>query len=273
MTETNLESIPSDFQAAFEAGRESKPEIIKVGECPIAIIPSNHHIEELSNLMERPTKTVSSFRSSNPDSFIAYIKKYRLENTAVFCDIEEGSIRGIIDYHGPSTADWCNHRAFLKCKKTPEFLSWEGDSEKVMSQTEFAEFIEDHLQDIVEPIGAQMLEICTTLRCKTKVEFNQATRLQDGNTQFLYSEESEAGAGQRGELRIPESIKLGIQVIEGGEHYELEAKFRYRIVSGSLKMWYKLMRPERAYRDAVNDVYEYIRDELGKEVLVLLGSP
>ena len=264
----------TDIQAAIEAGRElGAGQLKSIGGVPVLVAPAGYQPHELHHLAERPHRTEADVLVNTAGSFIAYVKKYRRPDTAVFCDLERGRITAVIDYHSPDQPDWRQHTVRLDCTKTQEFKDWEERNHRGMNQTEFAEFIEDHLEDIVDPPGAQMLEICTTMRFKTKIAFNKAIRLQDGQTQLIYSEDTESGAGAKGELRIPDAIKLGIQVIEDGPHYELEAKFRYRIHDGILKLWYKLMRPDKAFRAAVLDVHKTIDEQLGDQTLIIMGTP
>lgn len=84
-----------------------------------------------------------------------------------------------------------------------------------MQQAEFAEFIERNLPDIVEPVGADMLEISRSLQAKKKVSFASGIRLANGQTELTYEEDIQ-GTAAKGKLQIPEIFKIGIKVIEGG---------------------------------------------------------
>jgi len=78
--------------------------------------------------------------------------------------------------------------------------------------------------------------------------------------------------GIKGNIEIPETMKLGIQIYEGGSAYELEARFRYRIREGKVAMWYDLVRPHKAQRAAVNDVFEQIQQQ-ADAALIIHGRP
>ena len=55
--------------------------------------------------------------------------------------------------------------------------------------------------------------------------------------------------------------------------YEVQARFRYRIVEGVLlKLSYQLVRPERVVEDAFNGDIQELRGELEDTVTVLEAS-
>jgi len=93
-------------------------------------------------------------------------------------------------------------------------------------------------------------------------------RLDNGQTQFNYTEQMSANAGVTGQLEIPEEIQLGLQPFRGSEFYDTKAKFRYRIREGKLVMWYDLVRPAKIAETAFNDVRTKIKSGMTKGMLI-----
>jgi len=172
------------------------------------------------------------------------------------------------DHRAADAAGWRDHRAEFKAEFTPEFAKWQGNNAKQMTQTEFAEFIEDNFADITEPAAQVMLEMATTIQAKTDINFSSAKRLQNGQVQLQYTEVINASAGANGALEIPKEFSLGLRIFKNGEGYKLKARLKYRLHGGAIKFWYELDRPERAIEAAFEGYVETLREQSGYEVLL-----
>ncbi len=257
-------ATPSEFQPIFDAGKEQVIQT-EVGGIPTFIVPNNMKVEALDRLIqetrERPARLDQTVTLLSAESFVEYFNRYATESSTIFVDIESGQFIAVFDYHeSPGLPAWKKHRAVYSCPQTKEWNSWSHFDNQKMEQEEFALFIEDNLNEIIEPNGAQMLEIAASLKAKTNVDFKSSIRLDNGQTQFVYSEKVDGQAGATGQLEIPEKIKLAIKPFQQGAPYELEARFRYRITQGGLRMWYTLIRPHLIHQDAVNDVFNMISE-------------
>jgi uncharacterized protein YfdQ (DUF2303 family) len=107
----------------------------------------------------------------------------------------------------------------LALRKTEAWEQWLALDGKLMGQEQFAEFLEDHLPELLDPAAATMLEIAQSIQAATKAEFQSGTRLSTGERQFAYVENVTAKAGQRGDLTIPETFVVGLVPFEGSEGY------------------------------------------------------
>ena len=271
-----LETIePNNAKAILVAGMKIGADAIKeVAGVPVLVIPDDFKVERFPDLEEKqkkPERVKETVTTETPQSFIDYFNHFANDTSVVFCDIDNANFTGIIDYHKGADPAWCNHKVTFKCKKTEEWASWLSMNNKKMSQLDFAYFIENNLEEIVTPDGATMLEIATSLKAKTKTTFQSGMLLANGQTQLQYIEEIDGSAGTKGEIKIPETIDIGLHLFEGGEPYRLQARFRYRINEGNLSMWYDLIRPQKTHRAAVEDVYKAINKDM-KAVLFVNGA-
>ena len=272
---SELEAIPSDVQSAIEAGK-------RIGACdpkdingvPVVFVPDDMRVETFESLNDHPQRLIQSVKTDTVDSFVNYFNKFRIDGiSTIFCDTNSGVFLGVIDYHASAVLPaWCDHTVTLNLKQTREWQSWEKNDGMKMDQVDFAFFLEQNIDEIVSPDPATMLEIALTLKAKTKTTFESGHRLQNGQIQFQYREEIDGSAGIKGNIEIPETMKLGIQIYEGGSAYELEARFRYRIREGKVAMWYDLVRPHKVQRAAVNDVFEQIQQQ-ADAALIIHGHP
>jgi len=189
----------------------------------------------------------------------------------IYADPDATTITAVFNDQRGAQPGWRDQRAVFKAELTPEFARWKAKNAQPMGQTEFAEFIEDNLQDITEPAAQQLLDVATTIQAKADINFSSAKRLQDGQTQLGYTETINATAGANGALQIPKEFALGLRIFKNGEGYRLTARLKYRLANGAVKFWYELNRPERAIEDAFAGYVETVSKESG--FTVLIGKP
>ena len=241
---------------------------------PAVLVPDGYKLHTLEKLMESyqlaPPHLKQRVVMRDPKSFCEYIRRHGTESTAIFCDMDAHTFTAILDYHQGDNQKHGFHHAILKLEQTPELKKWSEHDGKQMDQTDFAAFIESNSPEIIRaeqengtytPSGAEMLQIALTLSRTETAAFRSATRLSNGQTQFKYEQNFDDRAGEMGELTIPDTMRIGLPVFKGGEAsegYAVNARFRYRIRSGKLTMWYELVRPERIIEDAVKTVYNQI---------------
>lgn len=131
-----------------------------------------------------------------------------------------------------------------------------------MSQVEMAQFIENNIDDVVEPVGAELLEICRTLEAKKQVNFASSIRLSDGSHQFTYEEDVQ-GSAQKGQMKVPEIFVIGVPVFINGEKWKVQVRLRFRIDGGKLSMWLEVVRPHKTLEAAVKDILKQVSDGTG----------
>lgn len=225
-----------------------------INNTPVALLPEGWTLAQFPQLREQPQRIEQRVTVQTLDSFLHYWNQYVEDWSTVFVDIEAGQVHGILDYHDTGDPGWCVHRVSYPLPQTPEWRSWKAASGKPREQAEFARWIEDHIDDVTDPPGAELLEVARTLEARRNLHFRSGLRLDNGAVQLTYHEEIEGKAGSAGQLTIPTEIKLGMRLVRGGEAYEVKARFRYRIKEGSCVMWFELIRPDRIWDAAVADI-------------------
>ncbi|MFJ6578413.1 DUF2303 family protein [Streptomyces sp. NPDC091368] len=219
-----------------------------------------------------PARKSGSTTVRDATSFHTYFTKHSDADTEVYADADRLTVTAVLDAHTAAAARWSGHRLTLSLRKTESWAQWLEQDGRLMPQEAFAEFLEDHLPELLEPSAAEMLEIAQSIQGATKVEWQNSTRLSSGQRQFTYAETVQAKAGQRGQLTIPETFVIGLVPFEGSEGYKLTARFRYRITKeGGLALGYKLERPSDVIRKAFGDVVEAIGTDI--EQPIMNGTP
>lgn len=234
---------------------------------PLAILPhgdGQFRIESLEKYRTTLDRVRQKVDVLTADSFIDYWKRFAMEDSVIFADECAGAYVGIIDYHTTENGPrFCSHMVAYEAQPSLEWQTWTGSDAKSMTQADFARFIDDNYVDVIDPPHADMLAVATNLKAKKSVEFASATDLQTGQVQFLYQETIRGSAEKRqGSLKIPEIFTIRIPVLLGDVAVELQARLRYRIEEGKLRMWYDLHRPEHAKVAAIQRATQAIRTAL-----------
>ncbi|MFF0143575.1 DUF2303 family protein [Streptomyces sp. NPDC005227] len=200
-------------------------------------------------------------------SFISYWEKHSDPDSEVYADNERLTVTAVLDAHTGTGARWSEHRLHLALRTTDAWKQWLRNDGQLLGQEEFAEFLEDHLPELLEPSSADMLEIAQSLQAATKVDFQSGIRLSTGQRQFQYVETQTTKAGQKGQLTVPETFIVGLVPFEGSEGYRLTARLRYRITDSGLRMGYKLERPTDTLRTAFQDVVTAVGEQIDQPVM------
>lgn len=246
------------------------------GEIPFAIIPQTHKVESLEKLAYSRYRYAPIRKQQRPvfrdsGSFCEYWVLFSDENSRCFADRDTDSFMAVLDYHyaADGAPRWCEHVATLALRKSEEWQLWRSKNGARMTQVEMAQFIEDNSIDIVDPKPTEMIDVARQLEAKIEVNFESGIRLSSGRQQLVFQEEIKASVG-RGQMEVPEAFTLELPVYEGLAPARIVARFRYRIASGKLTMWYDLLRPARTERDAYAQVAGMIKTTCGQ---VFNGKP
>jgi uncharacterized protein YfdQ (DUF2303 family) len=268
----------SEFREAYEAGRERgglMPDIREIDGALVAIFPAasdaGGRIESLEEFMDQPRRITARPVFRDVPSFLAYLEAFSSPKaTRLFGDQKAASVTALLDYHAPGEPSRCTHRATLQLAFSPAWQAWTQKNKAQLSQVDFAEFIEEHLEDIIEPDAAEVLEVVQHLEGTKSVAWRDSKRLSDGRVQLQYVEEIEARGGQKGDIQVPRKLRLKLPVYERGQDVEIEAGFRFRINADRLSFVYVLKEPQSAIDEAFDGVLMEIEEQ---DYTVLLGMP
>ena len=271
MTEnTNVQTIVDTAQEAVEP-HEIHPGIFAVHDK----ITLHDLRADLEKRQPRPDRKKGHYAFTDPAGLVGYLAKHGLPETEVYADVDKGTITAIINAHDGDTAGtgevsgdagWGDHTATLVLRKTDDWNDWTGKDKSWLSQTGFAEFVEQHLPNCVTPDGATMLELAQSFKAAKAVKFEQSKRLKSGETKLEWREDVTATAGARGSIDIPDEITLALTPFEHGDHYKVTARLRYRINDGELLLSYVLIRPRDILLHAFGTVLEQVVTETGRDI-------
>ena len=274
-----------DIVAAVEAGEAlAAPQMLAAGEVYSVVIPAEGtvHLLDLTSdeYLDQPKRKRGLVVVRDAESFNAYWDKHKIDgHSEVYADLTHKTVTAVLnagsaahpdsEYEGD--AGFGDHRVQLRLNPTRAWTDWKSWDGKQQQQQPFAEFIEDHLDNIMSPSGADMLELAQSFYATTNAEFRSAQRLSDGQVQFQYVEETSAGAGRGGDMEVPSVFELRLSPFEGMEEKDITARLRYRVGGGTFSLGWKLVRPDEFEEEAFGDLLAAIKEHVGQPVL--LGTP
>jgi uncharacterized protein YfdQ (DUF2303 family) len=205
-------------------------------------------------------------------SFIRYFNDHRTPASRIFASLEPARFLAIFDEIASDypdvadSADWREFRATFDVPASREWKVWNEKDRKPMSQLAFAEFLQDNLPDVVEPGGAELLEMALNFEAAQSGQFVSAQRLSDGSQNLQWKTDNSGTV-----VRLPERIALSVPVFENETPSSLDARLRYRSKDGTLTFWYELVRPHKVLELAFRAAWQRIATDT--EAVILLGSP
>lgn len=203
------------------------------------------------------------------ESLADYVTRFKKADTLLFADIAQSEIAGIIDYHAPSQADHCAHRATMKLPFSQEWASWTAIHGKLMLQLDFARFIEENAADIAAPSGGDLLDAVRDLQAHRKVNFTRALRTSSDNENFEYTDETEART--KGGIELPTKFQLLIPVYFGEAATEVFAFLRWKLDDGNLTLGVVLHRAEHIRQAVFRQIMLGVAQRTGCPVM--FGKP
>ncbi len=226
---------------------------------------------------------------STLDAFLAYVARHKTPETVVFAKAEPPELLAQFNPHGPEgkPAGWADFGATLKLEHSEAFERWAAVSGEDMSQADFASLVEDRIADLAEPSTAfeGAREIATRIGCEyaspskmmatsrgLTIRANQTVKnhvnLSTGETELAFVE---THAGEDGTpIKVPGAFLITIPVFEGGAHYQIAVRVRYRAARGAIAWKLDVYRMDLAIEHAIGEVLAKVR---ASDLTVFEGSP
>ena len=224
----------------------------------VALVPDGCQVADLSKYLPPPARVRQRVELLTVESFLAYVNHFAGPASTIFANETSGAFEAVIDYHDIDDAREglrrdLDHVARYSCPVSDEWKSWTGASGKWFEQVEFATFIESNVSEISKPPAAVLMQVALELQIHKSAEFESEVRLDNGQNRFRY-QETIRGTTKAGDIEIPTGFSLQFPVFVDGAKHKLEARFRYRMDSGKLKLGFELIRYQEAWRAAVKEV-------------------
>ena len=247
-----MKSTPSTEAAVLKSAQDGSPlDAFEAGlksQTPVEVYPGVmiHHkdlvktdlrpqfMEDAKASKPGPINPAGTLTLLTPESFGKAVTDYRDNRTQVFADNEKSEITAVFDavQSGDGFYDrkagWGQLRAVIGFAESRKLKEWLKTLEW-MNQMEFANFLEDHLEDVLTPTGQELLSIATDLEASSTGGFKGKVNLDNGSVRLSYQDDVETT------VEVPRNLTLGIPLFEHGDRYKLGARLRFVIQGGSVK--------------------------------------
>jgi Uncharacterized conserved protein (DUF2303) len=298
-----------------------EPQVVTVetpdgGKCQVLVAPVGTEVTSIKELVAeyrtKPERIIGTARHSTLESFIDHAIRFSDEESALFAhrDPTRPQLLAVYDYHPaiPERADvsdganrasvgvpraaqearFAQHRAIYDFPVSDEWKTWTGASGIKMGQAAFAEFLEDHIHDVADPLSALpttmaimesllckfvapsgLMELARSLTVRVESTVVNATKLASGEATFRFDTKhtDESGAP----LTVPGAFLISIPVFRGGDRYQLAARLRYVVANGKITWSMSLHRHQEALDFAVGLACEKAKEET--KLPLFVGQP
>lgn len=241
--------------------------------------------------LEAPERRKGVARHQTLQSFIDHVNRFKDDDSALFAT--DAALTCVFDYHreGPEADPrFGEHRSVYSFPVSRQWQTWTNADKQTMSVQDFAEFLEDNVEDVGDPerateaakeiaklLGATfatpagLIGLSKGLNVHVDAKVAESHRAQSGEVSLTFEETHSTSAKTGAKLRVPEAFLLNIPVFEEGQVYQLPAKLRYRLKGGNITWHYVLYRTDLAKRMAVEAARKQARAET--DLPLFCGSP
>jgi len=229
-----------------------------------AAVPKDIELREVTSLNAAKTLKPDTIKQTpalqTAASLITYVDRFKASNTILFADIDDDRIVAAIDYHGQTVADLVAHRATLTLPRSLAWQKWDEIDGQLLSQLDFARFIDEYHADFITPKPADLLELVNNIQAVETVDFRAKTKINSDNVDFDLAVTTEAFSNVEGrKLTIPTRFTIKIPVYFGEEARELEVRLRHKkSQSEGLKLGVVILNKEEIRQDEFKAVVDRV---------------
>lgn len=225
-------------------------------------LPAGLKVVDLTKFLDRrlprPRRARGAEDHDTVASFVAAVDRYKGDTKAavVFAaraeDRSSASLEAVFDYDvDASTPGWREHRAQYAFPLSPEWRAWILGTASPFTQGRFAEFLEDHVIDVVDPerlpadgavrqaasaagfklgSGSAVLALSRGLAVNVDGKVIQDVNLATGETKLSFEETHTTTKSKTGgQVEVPQAFVVSVPVFEGGDSYAVLVRLRYRV--------------------------------------------
>lgn len=278
---TEISGIQSAIDAGIVMAGPMLPILDEADRVPYAILPENHILASLEDYLPAPTRKHAKVSVTSTDSFIAYAKKHgSLDECVIYASIDAEksacTLQAVINDNAADAPKWRDHRCTFAPALSVEWKRWTGKdgAKNAMSQADFATWLEDNQGDVRSvngsPSGQDILAMSLAFEANADKKVKSHINLQNGGVRFEFVEDETKDT--RTSMEVFRRFTLALPVFDGStDAYPVEARLKYRDNSGKVTFWYELIRPDRAFKTAVNEALNQIKEATG--FMLLQGAP
>lgn len=203
------------------------------------------------------------------------------DQPVIFADRDTMTIKAFLDYHhAGNDARWLNHTAKVAFKNSHQFDRWKKVNGQQMTQEQFALFLDEVINDITAPSGAEVLSFAENLEATSTQVFKAAVKLASGETNYTFTDARDGDIS----TAIIDRFTIGIPIWQGGEKVAIEARLFHRIVDNkdkdgnangtkSLRFWFTLRHLDEIIDALFAEEVAFLRTAFENVAPIYSGTP
>ena len=250
---------------------------------PVLLSQPDVRIHSLEHLLPEPKNPRIDVNLYTKQDLVAYLKAQTVKpNTtgstaescagygspAIFADRQKLSFTAILDYHQPGVPSWCRHTVSVAYQHSHQFTRWKAADNKKMDQEAFAMFLDENVNDIINPTGAEVVTFASKLEVTRTEKFKSHCNLSNGEVAFTFTNDSSGDST----VKFPTEMTISLPIWINGDRIALKAKLFYRVIEGKLTFWFKLMMLEETIDHLFVEDTEWMRTQVGDLAQVYTGT-
>lgn len=285
------EAIPPGLQVA-------KPHVavIQRGDGGVEVTSIKRFVDEYRG---KPERRKGLALAETLDSFLALVERHGTTDTAIFVNANwrEPHLTAVIDYHQPRMAmgkdpesldagddegaRFCEHRIEYPFPLSESWKRWVEQDGKLMTQADFAAFLEDHIHELSSPIAqeeaeaksrfktsvgapATILDLSRELEVTVGARVKSKKRLDNGDQALVFESDTTATTSGGQAVDVPGMFIVNVPVFHAGDQVRVLARLRYRPAGENGVLWaYQLHRPDEIVNDAIVNAVAHGESRLG----------
>lgn len=272
------------------------------------ILPEGKKAVSIKHLTEeyrtQPERRIGTAKFSDLDSFCLHVNRFKGANSVIFAsdNLENPSLTCVLDYHEQGDNEFegthfGQHRSLYQFPLSEEWKAWaKADSAGYLDHATFAEFLEDRIDDVLEPLGPEqadepestkalrkriailggsmgtpqrIMELSRGLKVNQNASTTSAKNLSSGEVQVAFKTENldENGAP----IIVPTMFLVAVPVFQNGPLYQMPVKLRYRVRGPSITWALIRSDPRKIFENAFKEALATTASNT--ELPTMIGTP
>lgn len=252
-----------------------KADLLNVGDIPVVAHHEKVILTSCEHLYDNPQRIRQTVKCSDVQWIIDYVMSYTGQGTALFRSPK--SITAVIDYHAKDTPSWCSHKAVFNLAHTVEWLAWTGKVNRWMDQADFAAFLHENEDAIVEPAAGDIRSVVRQFRAVTNM--HHVSDLDAAGNQATLEFKKQASASGGAQVEFPKEFTIQLRAYEGTEAFDSEVtpqifqftvplKWKIDGEGAGVKFSFSILRLDLGQREAFTNLVSAVKVALGVPTFV-----
>ena len=230
-------------------------------------------MSSLENMLAQPARKRGAVSVIDAGGFITYMNRHCEDGTLVYADIDQvsGSFKlvGVINDNSAEEPGWRDHTCTMDRKQSVEWGAGLARTSRRCRKPILPPGSKTTSLTLPLPRACRPAGTCWQCRwgsSTSEKRLKSKVNLQSGSFRLEYIDDEDKDT--RTSMEVFSRFSIGIPVFENSTSaYQIDARLKYRESSGKVSFWFELIRPDKAFRQAVEDELGAIAGATGLSII------